>query len=349
MSSPDLRDVVPARVLVADDDRITRELLASVLRGAGHTVEVVSDGQEAIDRAARGGFDLALLDVVMPRMSGLEACRILKGLTTETFLPVILVTVKTDTASRVDGLKIGADDYVCKPFDTPELLARIEAMLRIKRLHDHVASARERLAKLSIYDELTGLYNYRFLNTRLSEEHKRAERNYEPFACLLVDIDQLRAVNEASGRRAGDLVIVAVARAIQRALRDTDVVARYGGEEFLAILPGTHFAGATSAAEQVWRNVSAVRVEVDGRVHAPTVSVGVALYPSRDVRTKDALVRAAESALQQAKRDGGNRIAIVQQPGLVLSPALGAGSLAATIQRAAGESRTEPNDAIRKP
>jgi hypothetical protein len=95
--------------------------------------------------------------------------------------------------------------------------------------------------------------------------------------------------------------------------------------------------------------VSAVRVEVDGRVHAPTVSVGVALYPSRDVRTKDALVRAAESALQQAKRDGGNRIAIVQQPGLVLSPALGAGSLAATIQRAAGESRTEPNDAIRKP
>jgi diguanylate cyclase (GGDEF)-like protein len=339
---------VPARVLIADDDRLARELLASVLRGAGHTVEVASDGQEAVDRAAQGGFDLVLLDVVMPRMSGLEACRILKGLSAETLLPVILVTVKTDTASRVDGLKIGADDYVCKPYDAPELLARVEAMLRIKRLHDHIAAERARLAKLSSRDELTGLYNYRYLSTRLGEEHRRAERNYEPFACLLVDIDRLRTVNEASGRRGGDQVIVAVAQTIQRAVRDVDFVARYGGEEFLVILPGTHLAGATSAAELIWRGAGALRIELDGRTHAPTVSVGVALYPSRDVRTRDSLLRAAESALQQAKRDGGNRVSIHQQHGLVLSPALGAGALAATIQRASGEPRPEDEPA-RKP
>ena len=117
-------------------------MLAGILRSHGYTVETCEDGQEAVERVARGGIDLVLLDIVMPRLSGLEACRLLKGMTNESFLPVVLVTVKTDTASRVEGLKIGADDYVCKPFEEKELVARVEAMLRIKRLHDHVASAR---------------------------------------------------------------------------------------------------------------------------------------------------------------------------------------------------------------
>lgn len=331
------RDGQPARVLVADDDRIARELLVSVLRGAGHLVEAVADGQEAVDRAAQGGFDLVLLDVVMPRMSGIEACRILKGLASDAFLPVILVTVRTDPASRVDGLKIGADDYVAKPFDELELVARVEAVLRMKRLHDHVTSERDRLARLSVRDELTGLYNYRYLNTRLAEEHKRAEQHYEPFACLLIDIDQLRVLNETGGRRAGDLAIVAVAQAIQRAVSELDVIARYGGEEFLVILPGTHFAGATSRAERIWRDVGALRVELEGRVHALTVSVGVALYPARDVRTRDALLRAAESALQQAKREGGNRLSVHQQHGQAPPRAVGVDALAPTSPRTAAE------------
>src|SRR4029079_16424736 len=118
-------------------------------------------GQVAVERVGRGGVDLVLLDILMPRLSGLEACRllkgmnsgtlfpvrVLKGMTSDTFLPVLLVTVKTDSASRVEGLKIGADDYVCKPFDEDELLARVEAMLRIKRLHEHVVEARARLAQ----------------------------------------------------------------------------------------------------------------------------------------------------------------------------------------------------------
>ncbi|MEI9951325.1 MAG: response regulator [Pseudomonadota bacterium] len=95
-------------------------------------------------------------------------------MTSDSFLPVLLVTVKTDSASRVEGLRIGADDYVCKPFDEDELLARVEAMLRIKRLHDHVVEARARLEQLSLHDDLTGLFNYRYLHSRLSEEFKRA-------------------------------------------------------------------------------------------------------------------------------------------------------------------------------
>ena len=344
----------PARIVVADDDRLSREMLATILRGAGHSVDPVEDGAEAVERVAQGGVDLVLLDVVMPRLSGVEACRLLKSMTVESFLPVVLVTVKTDTASRVEGLRIGADDYVCKPFEEAELLARVASMLRIKRLHEQVTLQKARFERLSVHDELTGLYNYRFLHTRLNEEFKRAERYHEPFACLLVDIDQLRAVNDVGGRAAGDGAIRRVADSIRRCVRDVDVVARYGGEEFLAVLPSTHFAGSVVVAERIWREVSGRPLELEGprsdtdrRSGAPplgsspsdapgpdprwsdgprqlSVSIGVALYPSRDVRTKDALIRAAEAALSQAKREGGNRICVFQQQGFIYSPAIGA-------------------------
>ena len=357
ITAPDSTDAVkPARIVVADDDRLARELLAGILRGAGHTVDAVEDGQEAVERASQGGVDLVLLDVVMPRLSGLEACRILKGLTLESFLPVVLVTVKTDTASRVEGLRIGADDYVCKPFEETELLARIASMLRIKRLHDHVTVQKARFERLSVHDEMTGLYNFRYLHTRLSEEFKRAERYHEPFACVLVDIDQLRAVNDLGGRAAGDLAIRRVSEGIKRCVREVDVVARYGGEEFLIVLPSTHFAGSVVVAERIWREVSGRAIEFDASATPPSdpvadskparrswtsepvvvdprwadgprdihVSIGVALYPSRDVRTKDALIRAAESALAQAKREGGNRICVFQQQGYIYTPLGGA-------------------------
>ena len=308
----------PARVLVADDDRITRELLVAMLRRRGYEVEAVEDGQAAVERAARGDIDIVLLDIMMPRLSGIEACRILKGLTSEAFLPVVLVTVKTDSQSRVEGLRIGADDYVSKPFDETELCARVEAMLRIKRLHYHVVEAKRRLEQLSIRDELTDTYNYRYLHVRLDEEWRRAEKMRDPLACALIDIDGLKEENDQS-RDAGDQLIRAVADVVRAAARESDVVARFGGDEFLVVMPGTHLAGAVALAEVIWRGAQAV--ELPGRRGAP-VSIGIALYPSRDVRTKDALLRGADQALFQAKRDGKNRIAVFQQQGQIYSPAL---------------------------
>ncbi len=372
---------------MADDDRISRELLAGILRTAGHTVDAVEDGQEAVERVAQGGVDLVLLDIVMPRLSGIEACRLLKGMTLDTFLPVVLVTVKTDTASRVEGLRIGADDYVCKPFEEAELLARVASLLRIKRVHEQVMVQKARFERLSVHDELTGLYNFRFLHTRLGEEFKRAERYHEPFATILVDIDQLRAVNDVGGRAAGDLAIRRVADGIRRCVREVDVIARYGGEEFLVVLPSTHFAGSVVVAERIWREVSGRAVDLDaprsepliddggkapkpplddgGKAPKPlldprwsdgprqlTVSIGVALYPSRDVRTKDALIRAAEAALSQAKREGGNRICVFQQQGFIYSPAIGAAKSTTDAAPASSRGRDlarAPADSARGP
>jgi len=324
-------DASRGRVLLADDDRLTCEFVADILRRAGHEVEIVSDGEAAIERAGRGGLDLALLDVLMPRINGLEACRIVKSLPGAGFLPVVLLTMRTDTGSRVEGLRVGADDYICKPIDERELLGRVTAMLRMKRLHDQVAAAKARLEELSTHDEMTGLFNFRHLNSRLGEEFKRSERYHDPLACLLIDIDGLKQWNDSHGRVIGDAIVRDTARAIRAALREIDVVARYGGDEFLVVLPSTHFAGALAAADRVWRDARALSWNLGARATSRsgsdrpaaariTLSIGVSLFPSRDVRSKDQLLRAAEASLLRSKRDGGDRICVFQHQGYIYSP-----------------------------
>jgi diguanylate cyclase (GGDEF)-like protein len=307
-------------VLVADDERVTREYVAGLLRGKGMEVETFDNGKSAVDRVGLGGVDLVLLDIVMPGLSGIDCCRLLKSMCQDAFLPVVLLTAKGDTESRVEGLRIGADDYVAKPFDDRELLARLNGMLRIKRLYDHVQESRARLEQLAVQDDLTGLYNYRYLTTRLQEEFKRAERYRDPLACVMVDIDHFKSFNDQHGHDVGDAVLKEVASRLRAGLREIDVVARYGGEEFLLVLPSTHFAGALTVADRVWRAVSSAPVVVDGTAHRVTVSVGVALYPSRDIKTKDQLLKAADRALYQAKNDGRDRICVFQHAGYIYRP-----------------------------
>lgn len=310
-----------AHVVIADDDRVTREYVAGLLRGHGYEVSAVDNGQKVLERCRAGGVALVLLDVVMEGMSGVDVCRMLKSSTAGTFLPIILLTARTDTDSRVEGLRIGADDYICKPFDERELLARVGNMLRIKQMHDDVATARERLERLAVRDELTGLYNYRYLQSRLTEEFKRAERYREPLSCAMLDIDHFKSFNDRYGHDVGDRVLQTVAHRLVEAVREVDVLARYGGEEFLLVLPSTHLAGALTVADRVWRTIGQRPFEIgEGRAEPITVSIGVALYPSRGVTSRDALLKAADRALYRAKDDGRNRICVFQDPAYIYKP-----------------------------
>jgi len=312
-----MRAVEPPKkrgVLVADDDDGTRNVVAACLAREGYTVVTAVDGQEAVDKLGKGGIDVVMLDARMPRMGGFDACRLIKAM--PTFVPVLIVAAKTDAGSRAEGLRLGADDYLAKPFQESELLNRIAALVRIKALHEEMQEARAKLERLSSLDETTGVYNYRYIHTRLNEEFKRAERDYVPLACCLIALEKPQADADRLSRIASDALLKNVAEAISSALREDDLVARYGGDEFLVLLPATHFAGALVVAQRIWANVRKITSDVS----AANISLAVALYPTRDVRNKESLLRAAEAALSEAKREGGNRLCVYQQEGLIYSP-----------------------------
>ncbi len=300
-------------ILVADDNRATRDSVGALLRAQGHTVETVADGAAVLERASRGDVGLFVLDVVMPVVGGLEACRLVKSmaLAREAFWPVVLLTARDDGDSRVEGLRLGADDYMSKPFDERELVARVERLLRFRATHDALADAKRRLESLAVTDELTGLYNYRYLNTRLREEFKRAERHREPLACAMLDVDRFKQINDDHGHDVGDAVLVEVARRVRSAVRETDVVTRYGGDEIVLVLPSTPLSGALTVASRVWNEVRATPVSLANLELRLSCSIGVALYPSPDISDADALRRAADQALYRAKRDGRDRIGVL--------------------------------------
>ena len=310
-------------IVLADDDRVTREYVAGLLRGHGLNVTAFDNGQRVLERCRQQDVDLVLLDVVMEPLNGIDCCRMLKSAAAAQghFLPVMLLTARTDTDSRVEGLRIGADDYICKPFDERELLARVQNMLRIKQMHDDVQAAKTRLETLAIRDELTGLYNYRYLQSRMHEEFKRAERYREPLSCAMLDIDHFKSFNDRYGHDVGDRVLKGVAARLIEAVREVDVVARYGGEEFLLVLPSTHLAGALTVADRVWRAIGEQPFTItEGKDEKITVSLGVALYPSRGITTRDALLKAADRALYKAKEDGRNRICVYQETPYIYTP-----------------------------
>ncbi len=312
-----------AVVLVADDDAATRDLVASTLRRSGYEVETCADGEEAARRVAKGGIDVVLLDAVMPRMSGVDACRTIRALASrerDDFVPVALVFAKTDPQSRSEALKIGADAYVCKPFEETELLVCVSSALRIKRAHDRMCAARQKLERLRRIDDLTGASSFLYLHERLAAEFARAEKHAEPLACCILDVDRLKVHNERGGRSLGDAVLRGVADVIKGSVRDSDVVARYGGDEFFVMLPATHFAGSLVVASRIWRDVASTPFSTGGSSASVTASLGVALFPSRDVRTMDALLAALEAALLEAKRRGGNRLCVFQQEGFIYTP-----------------------------
>lgn len=308
-----------ARVLVADDDGRTRELLAAVLGASGYDVEVVPDGHAAVERVARGGVDVALLDAVMPRLGGAEACRRIRALGDD-FVPVALMFAKTDARSRVEALAIGADGYVCKPFEQTELLVVVASALQRKRARDQMKAIERELARATRYDALTEAHSFFHLHERLNLEFERAERHSEPLACCLVDVDRLKIHNEVGGRALGDEILRGVAEVVRGSIRDSDTVARYGGDELFVILPATHFAGSLVVASRIWRDIAARTFSSSGREASVTASVGVALFPSRDVRTRSSLLLALEAALLEAKRLGGDRVCVFQQEGFIYTP-----------------------------
>lgn len=299
------------RVLIVDDDAVNQRLITEALTGMGYELETASNGVQAVERVKAQPPDLLILDVMMPKMNGHEVCRIVKS-TTETFIPIILLTVKGDIDSKVTGLKLGADDYLAKPFNALELQARVGSMLRIKLLQDKIVSKRQELEALSITDELTGLLNHRAMQARLRDEFARAQRYNDPLSVIMIDVDYFKRINDTHGHVTGDKALEKLGKILRKSVREIDIVARYGGDEFLVILPQTHFAGALTVGERMLRNTHGETITTGTETIQLTISVGVAFFPNKSVHTVEELVQFADQALYQAKHEGRDRICLHQ-------------------------------------
>jgi diguanylate cyclase (GGDEF)-like protein len=304
---------------VVDDARAQLERLEKVLREEGFDVLTAADGREAIRRVRSDAPDLVLLEMVLPDMDGLEVLRTIKAAPDpERFMPVIMLSARSDTGSKVSGLRLGADDFLTKPFADEEILARCAAMLRIKTLQEKLHDAQRRLEEQSVTDALTGLNNRRLFDERLDEEFGRAQRYGDDLSLLMLDLDHFKVVNDRHGHPAGDVVLRESSALIRSSVRDPDICARFGGDEFAVILPETNMSGALVVAERVWR---ALREKVyalpahatrDPATVRITASIGVSFYPAKDITSSDLLLRFADEALYEAKRVGRNTICLHQ-------------------------------------
>lgn len=298
-------------ILIIDDTDTIREQIV-------HTLESVSVGDCYLQ--ARDGIeglkilvdnpavDLVLCDLEMPRMDGFKFVGMVR--TREEFrdIPIIMLTAQESRELKIKGLEQGASDYVTKPFDPGELIARVKVQLKIKMLQNELKRSNEMLKELSNTDPLTQLFNRRYMMTVMDKEIQRTSRKGSPISFIIMDIDHFKKVNDQYGHQQGDTVLVNVANLIKKHLRSYDVAARYGGEEFVAILPETPLDEAVVVAERI-------RVAVQQHVFANrlqtlkvTISMGVATYPASGLDTVDDIIRVADEALYRAKSEGRNRV-----------------------------------------
>ena len=315
------------RILVADDDRLIIEQVTQGLSGGEYQFVECRDGTQVLSAIRSHQPDLLIMDVEMPGLGGVEVCRIVKanqGSNGFGFIPVILMTARR--TGKVEGLELGADDYLIKPFDMLELSARVKSMLRLKALQDalvqknreldranrELEEKREELLHLSRTDGLTGLFNRRYFEERLEAEFQRSVRYRAPLSCFLLDVDHFKKINDTWGHPFGDVVLREVAAVTRRALRDVDVLARYGGEELVALLPETSPEEAWRAAERVRMGIEAMRLtaqtEAGPQLVRCTASIGVSTFPSDVEESPEALVQTADECLYEAKQNGRNQV-----------------------------------------
>ncbi|MGD1032803.1 MAG: diguanylate cyclase [Candidatus Dormibacteria bacterium] len=293
-------------ILVADDSMVVRAVLRRQLEADGHTVVEAVDGEEAIIACREYSPDVVLLDVEMPVLDGHGTLERLKSDPDLKDIPVVFLTGRVDTADVVTGLRLGAHDYLRKPFEANELMARVSAALRTKELQDELRRRNAELDRVSRIDMLTNIYNRRHLDEHLRRAISGARRHGRTVGVLLVDIDHFKDVNDQHGHLAGDAVLKEVAARLQGAIRTEDALGRWGGEEFIAVLTDTPGEAIGVLAERMRQAIASTPFVLDdGTRIRVTVSIG------HTAGTEDAevLVHRSDDALYVAKEAGRNQVA----------------------------------------
>lgn len=302
-----------AKILLVEDSKSQARVTKEFLEKLGYEVDWVEDGKSAIMKARTRPVDIVLLDYVLPDINGHEVCRWLRLNEHTRGIPIIMITTRSEIKDKVLSLEAGADDLLPKPYNEIELNARIYACLRTKALQDELRQKNRQLEEmlqkveiLAITDPLTGLFNRRRFEAVLDNEFSRSVRYDAPFACLMIDIDHFKKVNDEFGHHTGDLVLKEVAQLLRSNARDVDTVARWGGEEFVILLPQTRKESGIASASRVQKIIGGH--EFPGIEKVITVSIGIAGVPDPSIDSGEKLINACDLALYEAKRKGRNRV-----------------------------------------
>jgi two-component system cell cycle response regulator len=292
----------PARptVLVIDDSQDVHRLLRARLRSEELDIISVPGGQEGLAAARERCPAIILLDLDMPVMDGFEVLRTLKDDSATNQIPVIVLSGLQSSQDKVTAFDLGAVDYITKPFDLTELRVRVRSALRLQQLV-------QMLAQRAQIDGLTGLWNRAFFDRRWGEEVSRALRHSRPLSVAMLDLDHFKSVNDTYGHPAGDAVIVALARVLQRESRASDIACRYGGEEFVLIMPDTGPADAATVCERIGQALEAISWARHPE-RKITASIGLAGMSGSTILSSQAWIETVDKNLYTAKRAGRNRV-----------------------------------------
>jgi len=292
------------RILVIDDEERMCWALERALSHEGYQVSTATRGLQGIEMALETEPSTVILDLKIPDIDGIEVLRKLKS--TYPNIPVIMITAHGSIETAIEAMKIGATDYITKPFAEEELLARIQAILN--RVNSYYS--------ISMRDELTGAYNRRYLKERMDEEFYRVKRTGRPFSIVVLDIDLFKNINDIYGHYAGDSVLVEFVRFLQSRLRKSDLVARLGGDEFLVLLPDTTSGRAYFLVERLRQALEEIRFHhnKDGIAaeNPVTISAGIACCPEHG-DSAEILFTLADRALYDAKKSGRNATRIAER------------------------------------
>ena len=304
------------KILIVDDSLLNQAVLRNILspeqtdagnlphESGPYIIEVAMSGQEALEKVTPFNPDLILLDIVMPGMSGFDVLAKLKESDDTQAIPVIIISSLSDEANEEKGLRLGAVDYIRKPFVQSIVMARIKT-------HQAIAKQMRTFENQALYDPLTSLLNRRSFDFHIDRIWGHLVRQKETISLLMIDVDNFKKVNDTYGHDSGDVVLRAVADAISGTLkRASDLLFRWGGEEFTVLLPSTHIDGAMLIAERVRESVSNADMKDACGTEIPrvTVSIGVASMTPCAGSAISELVRQSDKALYAAKESGKNRV-----------------------------------------
>ncbi len=296
-------------ILVIEDRPSARQQIHAILKSSRlfSRIDEADDGLKGFKLLLENPADIVLCDLEMPKLDGLKFLCLVNSRKELRDIPVIILTGNEDERTKIKGLEQGASDYLTKPFEPRELIARLNIHLKIKVLQDELKKSNELLRELSITDSLTRLYNRRYLMECLNREFSRSCRGKTSMSLLMADVDHFKEINDTYGHPQGDRVLTALAAELRSHLRSYDIAARFGGEEFAMVLPDTGPAEAAEIAERLRR--AAGEMTFSGApALSMTVSLGISAAPLQGIDTVEDLIREADRALYRAKREGRNRV-----------------------------------------